>query len=307
MFATLNHLSCPLFIPHLTRVHFSFIQAARCPAFRRFLLSQTEHWAQFRSTGLLSTFSSHHLPRHCCCLTSSSPPSPSLSPLFSFFPLSSRSSLPFPFPLSFSFTVVVDWVSECLWQLCVVCNRAERLVWIQRWENLFMWEMHRWRQVSRRCGLSFAVILHSDPDRRSEMAKYARRSAQIPKLHPTIQPMCVSVYSDLTEWFCMWMCVYVFWGWHAWSDSPATCSVQSPLPLGNQGEEVYQLFSFYTIPVISFSFSDMLTLLTGVRIQHPLLHWDVCPTQTAYLVFSFPSLWNSSHICIWMFAAVCPS
>lgn len=34
----------------------------------------------------------------------------------------------FSFPLSFPLTVVVDWVSECLWQLCVVCNRAERLV-----------------------------------------------------------------------------------------------------------------------------------------------------------------------------------
>lgn len=158
----------------------------------------------FGALALLSTFSSQHLPWRCSCLTLSSPPSPfaALLPPFAFFlflPLLSS----FPFPLSSLLSVVVDWVSECLWQLCVVCNRAERLVWIQRWENLFMWEMHRWRQVSRRCGLSLAVIPHSGPDRRSEMAKYARRSAQIPKQHPTIQPMCVCVYSDLTECFCV--------------------------------------------------------------------------------------------------------
>lgn len=135
---------------------------------------------------------------------------PPFSPLSSFLFLILLLSL-FSFPLSFPLTVVVDWVSECLWQLCVVCNRAERLVWIQRWENLFMWEMHRWRQVSRRCRLSLAVIPHSGPDRRSEMAKYARRSPQIPKLHPAIQPMCACVYSDLTEWFCVWMCVCEVW------------------------------------------------------------------------------------------------
>lgn len=155
----------------------------------------------FGALALLSTFSSQHLPWHCSCLALSSAPSPSAPP----FPFSSF--LPFflsPFPSLFlSLSVVVDWVSECLWQLCVVCNRAERLVWIQRWENLFMWEMHRWRQVSRRCWLSLAVIPHSGPDRRSEMAKYARRSPQIPKQQPTIQPMCVCVYSDLTEWFCV--------------------------------------------------------------------------------------------------------
>lgn len=152
------------------------------------------------------SISSQHLPRRCSCLAFSAFPSPSSAPPLSF---SSPFSVPFPFPLSFSLSLVVDWVSECLWQLCVVCNRAERLVWIQRWENLFMWEMHSWRQVSRRCGLSLAVILHSRPDRRSEMAKYARRFPQIPKLHPAIQPMCVCVYSDLTEWFCVWLCVTV--------------------------------------------------------------------------------------------------
>lgn len=164
------------------------------------------------SSGALASSQHSHLsvpPRHRSCLAFSSysisfrcPSPPFLLSSFLSFSL-----FPFSFPLSFSLTVVVDWVSECLWQLCVVCNRAERLVWIQRWENLFMWEMHRWRQVSRRCGLSLAVIPHSGPDRRSEMAKYARRSPQIPKLHPTIQPMCACVYSDLTEWFCVRMCV----------------------------------------------------------------------------------------------------
>ena len=193
--------------PHPTRAHFSFIHAARRPAFRRFLLDQTERWAQFRCTGpplhiLISAASPPTLLPSRFLLSSISlccPPPPPFFFFFCFFPLSSPSLFLFPFPLS----VVVDWVSECLWQLCVVCNRAERLVWIQRWENLFMWEMHRWRQVSRRCGLSLAVIPHSGPDRRSEMAKYARRSAQIPKLHPTIRPMCVCVYSDLTERFCV--------------------------------------------------------------------------------------------------------
>lgn len=165
----------------------------------------------FRALALLSTFSSQHLPRRCSCLAFSSPSSPSAALLPLCFPLSSPSLFIF-LSLSLSLSVVVDWVSECLWQLCVVCNRAERLVWIQRWENLFMWEMHRWRQVSRRCRLSLAVILHSGSDRRSEMAKYARRSTQIPKLHPTIQPMCVCVYSDLTDILCVWMhvCVHVF-------------------------------------------------------------------------------------------------
>lgn len=34
--------------------------------------------------------------------------------------------------------VVVDDVSECLWQLCVMSNRAERLLKIKLFENLFM-------------------------------------------------------------------------------------------------------------------------------------------------------------------------
>lgn len=34
--------------------------------------------------------------------------------------------------------VVVDDVSECLWQLCVMSNRAERLLRIKLFENLFM-------------------------------------------------------------------------------------------------------------------------------------------------------------------------
>lgn len=45
------------------------------------------------------------------------PPPPCFHPLLFSFPLPSLSP-----------SVVVDWVSECLWQLCVVCNRAERLV-----------------------------------------------------------------------------------------------------------------------------------------------------------------------------------
>lgn len=131
-------------LPLIFRAYCSLIHAG-CPAFRRFLLGQTERWAQFRSAGpplnilisaspptrLLSRFLLSSISLHCpsnpfaCSL--SSPPL-SLFPSFSLSP-----------------SVVVDWVSECLWQLCVVCNRAERLVWIQRWENLFMWEMHRWR------------------------------------------------------------------------------------------------------------------------------------------------------------------
>lgn len=287
-------LLCPLFIPHPTRVHFSFIRAApvlllggSCSA-----RQNAEH-----SSGALASSQHFHL--------SISPDTASIS----LFPLLRRTPLlpiyfslffpPLCFLFCFSLPVVVDWVSECLWQLCVVCNRAERLVWIQRWENLFMWEMHRWGQVSRRSGLSLAVILHSGPDRRSEMAKYARRSARIPELHPVIQPMCVGVYSDLTEWSC----VRAFPGWHAWSDSPATRSVQSPLLLSDRGERLDQLFPFYPIPVISFS--DMLRLLSGAGIQRPV--GDVCPAQTTYLVFSFSSLWICGYICFWRFTAVCPS
>lgn len=103
------------------------------------------------------------------------PPPPLHTPTSFFFPVS-PSRFPLPSP-----SLVVDWVSECLWQLCVVCNRAERLVWIQRWRNLFMWEMHRWRQVSRRRRLSPAVTPHSGADRRSETAKYARHWALNPQ------------------------------------------------------------------------------------------------------------------------------
>ena len=45
---------------------------------------------------------------------------------------------------------------------------------------------------------------------------------------------------------------------------PATGLVQGPLPLSDRGEKVYQLFSFYTIPVISLS--DVLSLFSGARI-----------------------------------------
>lgn len=174
----------------------------------------------FGALVLLSAFSSRRLPR-------------GWSHLASLFPSSSSVTLSFFFCLflflfllllrSLSLSPVVDWVSECLWQLCVVCNRAERLVWIQRWENLFMWEMHRWRQVSRRCGLFLAVILHSGPDRRSKMAKYARRVNQIPKLLATIQSMCVGVYVHLTEWVCVRAHA------HAFDASPGSLD-QTPLP-----------------------------------------------------------------------------
>lgn len=82
----------------------------------------TEHSSG--ALALLSTFSSRHLPRRSSCLAFYSPPPPP-PPTLS---LSSPFPVPFPFPLSFSLSLVVDWVSECLWQLCVVCNRAERLV-----------------------------------------------------------------------------------------------------------------------------------------------------------------------------------
>lgn len=95
-----------------------------------FLLSggscSTKHNAKhcFGALALLSTFSSQHSPPTLLpsrlLLSSISLCCPLLPPFFPFFPF----SLPLPFPLS----LVVDWVSECLWQLCVVCNRAERLV-----------------------------------------------------------------------------------------------------------------------------------------------------------------------------------
>lgn len=191
------------------------------------------------SSGALATFQHFHLsispdasPFSLCPLLHL-PPLFTSVPSFPFFP----PLLPVSFPLSVSLSLwlLIGCLSAC--GSCVfVCNRAERLVWIQRWENLFIWEMHRWRQVSRHRGLSPAVILHSGPDRRSEMGKYARRSAQIPELHLAIQPMCVSVYSYLTQWLCVCECFYV--GRHTWSDSPATCSVQSPLPLSDRGEKV---------------------------------------------------------------------
>lgn len=217
---------------HPTRAPFSFIHAGCVPVLRRFLPDIPI--SPFPPMLLLSLLSLSSISLFC--------------PPFAF-PLSSPSLFPFP---SLSPSLVVDWVSECLWQLCVVCNRAERLVWIQWWENLFMWEMHRWRQVSRRHGPSLAVILYSGRDRRSEMAKYARRLPQIPKLHTTIQPRCVCVYSDLTEWFCVYVHLKrTSLGQRAWSDSPAIGSVQGPLPLSDRGEKVYQLFCFYPIPVIS--------------------------------------------------------
>lgn len=281
-------LPCPLLIPHPTRAYFSFVHAAWHPAFRRFLLSQTERWAQFRSAGLPSTFSSHRLPwcSSCPYIPLSSISHPLFSPLlFPFLP----SPLRFPpFPSLFLLLwLLIGCLSAC--GSCVfVCNRAERLVWIQRWENLFMCKMHRWRQVSRHRGLFLAVILHSGPDRRSEMGKYARRSAQIPKLHPAIQSMCVSVYSYLTKWFWVWMCVCV---------SKMAClirlpSVRGPLALSDRRKKVYQLFFFYPIPVISFSFSDKLSLFSGAKIQNPLFLSDVCAAQTAHLVFLYSPLFG---------------
>lgn len=292
--------SCP--DPHPTSAPLSFVRAARRPTFRTFLLDQTT-----LSTVPLQWPSSQHSHLNVSPDAASVSPSPLLHlpwlpsspPPFS---LSSPSLFLFP-----SLSLVVDWVSECLWQLCVVCNRAERLVWIQRWENLFMWEMHRWRQVSRRCGLSPAVILHSGPDRRSEMAKYARRSPKSPSCMPQSNRrvfVFIQIWQNDSVCVCAWVCMCLQGSMLDQIPLPQG-SVQGPLPLSDRGEKVYQLFSFYPIPVISFS--DMLRLFSGAGIQLPVLHRDVCPAQTVHLAFSFHSAWCAGGcICVWM-VAVCPS
>lgn len=114
-----------LFIPHPTRAHFSFIRAG--PAFRRFLLGQTERWAQFRSAGLFSPFSSQRLPSTlllCRFLLNSisfyrpSPP----------FLLSSFLSFSCPFSpslfLSLSLWLLIGCLSAC--GSCVLCVIEQR-------------------------------------------------------------------------------------------------------------------------------------------------------------------------------------
>lgn len=279
---------------------FLFVHAAWCPAFRRFLLSQTEHWAQFRSAGLPSTFSSRRLPRCSSCLYIPRPPisHPHFFPTFTF-PLSSLSPRFPPFSSLFLLLwLLIGCLSAC--GSCVfVCNRAERLGWIQRWENLFMCKMHRWRQVSRHRRLFLAVILHSGPDRRSEMGKYARRSAQIPKLHPAMQSMFVSVYSYLTKWFWVWLCVCL---------QDGTLD-QTPLSPGSisterQKEESRPSLLFYPIPVISFSFSDKLSLFSGAKIQNPLFLSDVCSSNSSFGSFYIPLYLN---VQLHLFRNVCSS
>lgn len=191
VFAALGPRLLPFSIPHPTRAPQSLssmlvvLLFSACSGSTR--NNPQHHFASLHFHLAFPHLASSSSPSSSSSLSASLPLSPSAFP--PFFPHRLPSfSLPSP-------SLVVDWVSECLWQLCVVCNRAERLVWIQRWENLFMWEMHRWRQVSRRCGLPLAVIPHSGADRRSEMAKYARHSAQIPKQHATIQPMvCLCLF-----------------------------------------------------------------------------------------------------------------
>lgn len=111
-----------------------FVFHPRCPpAFRRFLLGQTERWAQFRSAGppfniLISAYTPLTLLLSRFLLSNPAPSSPSLLPfsplLFLFFspsPLLSLRSLP---SLSLSLRLLIGCLSAC--GSCVLCVIEQR-------------------------------------------------------------------------------------------------------------------------------------------------------------------------------------